>query len=129
MGYYSIRIVIVGDSTQDTYWKPLKLNIHASKGFVMEDYAKVLIEKSRLSSLKESIRIGKQVLERKLAVYKKKIGRFEAAKGMNNKTFMSLFNDGQLDDNKEWLEWEHLANVSSLLEKKLDDIKNLKYEN
>lgn len=94
----------------------------------MEDYARVLIEKSGLQSLKDSITIGKQVIERKLAIYKKKIREFEEAKGMNNETFLTLFTNGKLGDNKEWLEWEHLANVSDLLKKKLDDLAKLKYE-
>ena len=95
---------------------------------IMEDYAKVLIKKDGLPSLKDSITIGKQVIERKLATYKKKIMEFEEAKGMNNETFLTLFTNGKLGDNKEWLEWEHLANVSDLLKKKLDDLRKLKYE-
>ena len=95
---------------------------------IMEDYAKVLIKKDGLPSLKDSITIGKQVIERKLAIYKKKIMEFEEAKGMNNETFLTLFTNGKLGDNKEWLEWEHLANVSDLLKKKLDDLRKLKYE-
>ena len=38
------------------------------------------------------------------------------------------FNKGDLGDSKEWLEWDHVATVISLLKKKLDDLKNLKYE-
>ena len=94
----------------------------------MEDYARVLIEKNGLSTLKESITIGKQVIERKLAVYKKKIEKFEEAKDMNNETFLTLFTNGKLGDNKEWLEWEHLANAYDLLKNKLDDLAKLKYE-
>jgi len=94
----------------------------------MEDYARVLIEKNGLSTLKESITIGKQVIERKLAVYKKKIEKFEEAKDMNNETFLTLFTNGKLGDNKEWLEWEHIANAYDLLKNKLDDLAKLKYE-
>ena len=94
----------------------------------MEDYAKVLIEKNGLPSLKDSITIGKQVIERKLAIYKKKIRKFEEAKNMNNETFLTLFSNGKVGDNKEWLEWEHLANVSALLKKKLNDLPKLRYE-
>jgi hypothetical protein len=43
----------------------------------MEEYARVLIEKNGLPSLKDSINIGKEVMERKLAIYKKKIRKFE----------------------------------------------------
>ena len=43
----------------------------------MKDYAKVMIEKKELSSLQESINIGRQVLERKLVAYKKKVEKFE----------------------------------------------------
>jgi len=94
----------------------------------MKDYVKVMIEKKGLSSLQESINIGKQVLERKLAVYKKKVEKFEQARGMDNETFMISFNKGDLGDNKEWLEWDHVASVVNLLKKKLDDLENLKYE-
>jgi len=94
----------------------------------MEEYARVLIEKNGMPSLKDSIAIGKQVIERKLAIYRKKIGKFEEAKSMSNETFLTLFTNGKLDDDKEWLEWEHIANVSDLLKKKLEDLSKLKYE-
>ncbi len=94
----------------------------------MEEYARVLIEKNGLPSLKDSITIGKEVMERKLAIYKKKIRKFEEAQNMNNETFLTLFNKGKLGDSKEWLEWEHIANVSDLLKKKLEDLAKLKYE-
>ena len=94
----------------------------------MKDYAKVMIEKKGLSSLQEIINIGKQVLERKLAAYKKKVEKFEQARGMDNETFMISFNKGDLGDNKDWLEWDHVASVVNLLKKKLDYLENLKYE-
>jgi len=94
----------------------------------MKNYAKVMIEKKRLSSLQESINIGKQVMERKLAAYQKKVGKFEQAGGMDTKTFIMSFNKGDLGDNKKWLEWDHVANVVNLLKKKLDDLESLKYE-
>jgi len=94
----------------------------------MEEYATILIEKNGLSSLQESINIGKQVLQRKLSVYKKKATKFEQANGMDTETFSLSFNKGDLGDSKEWLEWDHVATVISLLKKKLDDLKNLKYE-
>jgi hypothetical protein len=93
-----------------------------------QDYAKVMIEKKGLSSLQESINIGKQVLERKLAAYKKKVEKFEQARGMDNETFTVSFNKGELGDGKEWLEWDHVANVVNLLKTKLNDLENLKYE-
>ena len=86
----------------------------------MEDYARVLIEKNGLPSLKDSITIGKQVIERNIsAAYRKKIKKFEEAKDMNNETFLTLFNNGKLGDDKDWLEWEHIANVSDLLRKEV----------
>jgi len=94
----------------------------------MEEYARVLVERNGLPSLKDSIAIGKEVMERKLAVYQKKIKNFEEAKKMNNETFLTLFNNGKLGDNKEWIEWEHIANTSDLLKKKLNDLSKLKYE-
>ena len=94
----------------------------------MEEYATILIEKNSLSSLQESINIGKTVLERKLSVYKKKATKFEHANGMDTQTFTMSFNRGDLGGRKEWVEWEHVAAVITLLKKKLDDLKNLKYE-
>jgi len=94
----------------------------------MKDYAKIMIEKKGLSSLQESINIGKQVMERKLAAYQKKVGKFEQAGGMDTKTFIISFNNGDLGDKKKWLEWDHVANVVNLLKRKLDDLESLKYE-
>jgi hypothetical protein len=94
----------------------------------MADYARVMIDKNALSSLQESISIGKQVLERKLVAYENKIKRFEEAKGMDAQTFNRLFGNGELGDNKEWIEWDHVASVISLLKKKIRDLENLKYE-
>jgi len=94
----------------------------------MKNYAKVMIEKRGLSSLQESINIGKQVMERKLAAYQKKIEKFEQAGGMDTEAFMVSFNKGDLGDKKKWLEWDHVANVVNLLKKKLDDLESLKYE-
>jgi len=94
----------------------------------MKDYAKIMIEKKGLTSLQETINIGKQVMERKLAVYQKKVEKFEQAGGMDTKTFIISFNKGGLGDNKKWLEWDHVANVVNLLKKKLDDLESLKYE-
>ena len=94
----------------------------------MKDYAKVMIEKKGLSSLQESINIGKQFMERKLAAYQKKVEKFEQAGGMNTEAFIISFNKGNLGDNKKWLEWDHVATVVNLLKKKLDDLESLKYE-
>ena len=94
----------------------------------MKDYAKVVIEKKGLSSLQESINIGKQVMERKLVAYTRKIEKFEQVRGMNTEAFMMLFNKGELGDNKEWIEWDHAANVASLLNRKIHDLENLTYE-
>jgi len=94
----------------------------------MKNYAKVMIEKKGLSSLQESISIGKQVMERKLAAYQKKTAQFEQAEGMDTEVFIVSFNKGELGDNKKWLKWDHVANVANLLKKKLGDLESLKYE-
>ena len=94
----------------------------------MKNYAKVMIETKGLSSLQESINIGKQVMERKLAAYQKKAAQFEQAEGMDTEAFIVLFNKGELGDNKKWLKWDHVANVANLLKKKLGDLASLKYE-
>ena len=57
-----------------------------------------------------------------------KTKRFEETKGMDTETFNRLFGKGELGDNKEWIEWDHVVSVASLLKKKLRDLENLKYE-
>lgn len=47
---------------------------------------------------------------------------------MNNETFLKQFNNGKLGDNKEWIKWEHIANTSDLLKKKLNDLSKIRYE-
>ena len=94
----------------------------------MTDYAKVMIEKGGVSSLQESIDIGRQVMKKKLAVYLKKSEKFEQDEGMNTAAFIELFNRGELGDDKVWMEWDHTVDVVKLLKKKIDDIENLKYE-
>ena len=42
--------------------------------------------------------------------------------------FKKKFGLGELGDDKEWIEWNHLANVVSLLQKKIQDLETLKYE-
>jgi len=95
---------------------------------IMTDYASVVIEKDAFPSLQESIEIGKKVLERKLAVFENKIAKFENSRKMDTKTFNLLFNKGKLGDSKEWIEWDHLASVVNLLNKKLHDLEKLRYE-
>ena len=92
------------------------------------DYAKVIVEREGLSSLQESIGIGRRIMKRKLVAYQKKTERFEQTEGMNSEAFITLFNRGELGDNKVWLEWDHTVGVVNLLKKKIDDIENLKYE-
>ncbi len=94
----------------------------------MTDVAKVTVPKEALSSLQEGINIGKEVLQRKLSAYQKKIVKFEKAKGMDTEIFKKKFSSGELGDNKEWIEWEHFANVVSLLQKKIIDLETLRYE-
>ena len=94
----------------------------------MTDIAKVTVAKDALSSLQESINIGKEVLQRKLSAYQKKIVEFEKAKNMDTEIFKKKFNSGELGDDKEWIEWEHFATVVSLLQKKIIDLETLRYE-
>ncbi len=94
----------------------------------MSKYAKVIVDKEALMSLQESINIGKQVLQRKLAAYRIKITMFEKVNNMDTDTFMNLFNQGKLGDKKEWLKWNHYADVIALLEKKLSDLEGIRYE-
>lgn len=94
----------------------------------MSKYAKVLVDKNALLSVQESITIGKNILQRKLAAYQKKIARFEKLNNMDTVTFSKLFNKGEIGDKKEWLEWDHYASAVNLLEKKLSDIEGIRYE-
>lgn len=94
----------------------------------MENYVTVMIEKNKLSSLQETINIGKHVLESKFAAYNKRSKKFEEANDMDTATFTMLFEKGELGDNKKWFEWDHVVNVVSLLKKKIDDLENLRYE-
>ena len=94
----------------------------------MSKYAKVLVDKNALVSLQESINIGKEVLQRKLTAYQTKVAKFEKMNNMDTATFSTLFNKGELGDKKEWLKWDHYANVVNLLEKKIADLEGIRYE-
>jgi hypothetical protein len=94
----------------------------------MSKYSKVLINQNGLSTLQESINIGKQILQRKQVAYQAKIVQFEKNHDMDTVTFSQLFNQGQLDDKKEWFKWDHYANVINLLEQKISDLESIKYE-
>ncbi|MCP4104862.1 MAG: hypothetical protein GY749_04895 [Desulfobacteraceae bacterium] len=94
----------------------------------MPDYAKIIIEKNAVSSLRESIDIGRDVMEKKLAAYQNKIKVFEKTNRMDTVTFKEKFEKGELGDNKEWIEWNHFASITSLLQKKLNDLENIRYE-
>jgi len=94
----------------------------------MSKYSKVLINQNALSTLQESINIGKQILQRKQVAYQAKIVQFEKNHDMDTVTFSQLFNQGKLDDKKEWFKWDHYANVINLLEQKISDLESIKYE-
>ena len=94
----------------------------------MPKYAKVLIDQSALLSVQESIGIGRQVLQRKLAAYRAKVAKLEELNNMDTVTFSGLFNKGELGDKKEWLKWEHYASAVNLLEKKISDLESIRYE-
>ncbi|NOZ62586.1 MAG: hypothetical protein GXO74_13025 [Calditrichaeota bacterium] len=94
----------------------------------MPKYAKVIVEKNALLSVQESISIGKQILQRKLAAYLIKISKFEKQNDMDTVTFRKRFNKGELGDKKEWLKWDHYASAVNLLEKKLSDLEGVRYE-
>ncbi len=94
----------------------------------MANYATILIEQNSLHSLREGLQIGKHVLERKLSAYSNRLMQCEHAANMDTPTFLRLFEQGALDDRKDWLEWEHLAAVVKLLQKKVRDLETLRYE-
>ena len=94
----------------------------------MTDYAKILINRNALATLKESIHIGSEVLKRKHAAYQSKLRKFELMNGMDTAVFTAMFGKGELGDKKEWLEWEHAASVENLLRRKLDKLDEIRYE-
>jgi hypothetical protein len=94
----------------------------------MATYTKISLKKQALPIVQESIQLGKKILEQKLAVYKNRLSRFEKAKHMDSSTFLRLFEQGELGDSKEFIEWEHVASVASLLQKKLDAMETIQYE-
>ncbi len=110
------------------------LKVHGSlsdvyaKVIIMNNCIKVLVEKDGLSSFQESMAIGRQVLEKKLAVYENKLRTYEKERGIDSQTFLMRFNNGELGDGQDLLKWEHLATVAALLRKKLLDINSLRYE-
>ncbi len=87
----------------------------------MSGYSKVLVEKDALTSVRESIDIGKQILQKKLEAYRSKAANFEKLNNMSTSSFIEKFNRGKLGDNKVWLQWEHYAIAIKLLEKKITD--------
>ena len=94
----------------------------------MSNYATIMMEKHALPSVQESLSIGKQVWERKLTTYTRRLRRFETANNMDTQTFSDLFEKGELGDQKEWLEWDHFASVVRVLQKKLRDLETIRYE-
>ena len=94
----------------------------------MKDYAKILISRNALATLKESIHIGSEVLRRKHAAYQNKLRTFELINGMDTAMFTDMFGKGELGDKKEWLEWEHVASVETLLRRKLGELDEIRYE-
>ncbi len=94
----------------------------------MPDYTTVSVSNTALPSVKESISIGKQVLQRKLIVYQTKAAEFERINKMDTATFCNLFDKGELEDKKEWLKWDHYASVIRVLNGKLSDLESIRYE-
>ena len=94
----------------------------------MSEYVSIMIDKKALLNLQESINIGKQIFQKKLTTYQAKIAKFEKINNMDTITFIKLFNNGKLGDDKEWLRWEHYASTVNLLEKKLSDLEGIRYE-
>lgn len=94
----------------------------------MASYSTIRFEKHALPSIQESIQLGKRMLEQKLTVCKNRLTSFEKSKQMDTVTFLRLFEQGELGDHKEWIEWEHLASVASILQKKIEDLETVQYE-
>ncbi len=84
----------------------------------MADYAKVIVGKDALGSLREIVDAGREVLERKLLACSNRMREFEEKTGMDTGTFVRRFESGDIGDGREWMEWDHLASVSRSLKKK-----------
>jgi len=94
----------------------------------MGETAKISVPRDALPTIKESIDIGKNVLHGKLEAYQRKNQRFEELKGMDASTFNRLFNNGDLGDDKEWIEWDHVVSVIRVLKSKLSELDDITYE-
>ena len=94
----------------------------------MSSYTTIRVEQHALSSVQESLAIGKQVLERKLSSYVKRVQQFETQHNMDSNTFSALFECGELGDEKTWFEWDHIVSVINVLRKKLHDLETIRYE-
>lgn len=93
----------------------------------MESDATIRIDRDALKSVQESIQLGKTITQQKLVVCQTRLARFEKEKRMDTDTFLRLFEDGQLGDDADLIEWEHFARASDLLNKKLNDLKSIRY--
>jgi hypothetical protein len=71
--------------------------------------------------------LGKNTLMSKLESYQRKNKRFEELKGMDADTFDQLFNNGDLGDDKEWIEWDHVISVIRVLKSKLSELDDVTY--
>jgi hypothetical protein len=94
----------------------------------MENYTTIQLEQNALSSVQESISHFKNILEKKLSLCKTRLTSFEKLKQMDTLTFLQLFEQGELGDNKEWLEWEHFAVTAKSLQKKIEALESIRYE-
>lgn len=94
----------------------------------MADCAKVIVGRDALNSLREIVDTGRAVLERKLLACGNRMRIFEEKAGMDTETFVRRFESGVLGDNREWMEWDHLASVSRSLRKKIGDPEGIRYE-
>jgi urease accessory protein UreE len=94
----------------------------------MASEATIRIDRDALKSVQESIQLGKTITQQKLAACQSRLARFEKEKQMDTDTFLRLFEDGQLGDDADLIEWEHFARVSAILNKKLSDLETVRYE-
>ncbi|GAK49057.1 hypothetical protein U14_00275 [Candidatus Moduliflexus flocculans] len=95
---------------------------------MMKTYSTILIEKSALPSIQESLALGKRILEQKLATYQRRLREFEATFKFDTSTFAERFENGELGDDKVWFVWDHARSAVAVLEKKLHDLETVRYE-
>ena len=85
----------------------------------MKKDATILVERTALPSIQESLALGRRILEQKLATYCRRLREFETRFRFDTPTFAERFEKGELGDEAVWFAWDHTRSAAAVLEKKL----------